>query len=59
MSLAYDIFERLPEGEAQWIAAVASLDEARNQIIDLVAVRGRTAHDFFVFDSRRGTVVPN
>jgi hypothetical protein len=57
MSLAYDIFERLADGHAVWIKAVASLEEARHHIINLVAVRGRTVRDFFVYDSRRGSVV--
>jgi hypothetical protein len=58
MSFAYDIFERLPDGHAVWVKAVASLEEARHQIIDLLAVRGRTTRDFFVYDSRTGSVVP-
>jgi hypothetical protein len=59
MSFAYDIFERLPDGKALWIKAVESLDEARHQIVHLVTVRGRTTRDFFVFDSRRGAIVPD
>jgi hypothetical protein len=58
MSLAYDLFERLPDGQPLWVRAVASLDEARLQIVDLVATRGRSAKDFFVYDVRRGSVVP-
>jgi hypothetical protein len=57
MALAYDLFERLPDGQPMWVKAVASLDEARVQIVDLVAQRGRSTRDFFVYDSRRGSVI--
>jgi hypothetical protein len=58
MSLPYDIFERLPDGQPVWIKAVASLDEAWRQIIDLLAVSDRTDRNFFVYDSRSGSIVP-
>lgn len=57
MSLAYDLFERLPDGEPMWVKAVASIDDARMLIGDLVAARGRAAKDFFVYDLKRGSVV--
>jgi hypothetical protein len=57
MGLAYDVFERLPDGQPMWVKAVATLDEARGQIVDLMATRGGTAHDFFVYDVRRGAEI--
>jgi hypothetical protein len=57
ISLAYDIFERLPDGQPMWVKAVASIEEAREEIVDLGVRRGRTAHDFFVYDLRRGAEV--
>ncbi len=57
MSLGYDLFERLPDGNPLWVKAVASLDEARMHILHLVASGRRTAKDFFVYDVRRGSEV--
>jgi hypothetical protein len=57
MSLAYDLFERLPDGQPMWVKAVASVDDARALIGDLVDSHGRAAKDFFVYDVRRGAVV--
>ena len=57
MGLVYDVFERLPDGQPMWVKAVATLDEARGQIVDLMATRGGTADDFFVYDVRRGAEV--
>ena len=57
MHSTYDIFERLPGGEPMWIKAVESLEEARNQIMLLVNGSHRPPGDFFIFDSRRGSVV--
>lgn len=57
MSLAYDLFERLPDGQPLWVKAVASIDDARATIVSLVASRGRAPKDFFVFDVKRGAVV--
>jgi hypothetical protein len=57
MYSTYDIFERLPGGEPMWIKAVESLEEARNQIMLLVNGSHRPPGDFFIFDSRRGSVV--
>ena len=61
MGLVYDVFERLPDGQPMWVKAVATLGEARDQIEDLMATRGGTADDFFVYDVRRGAeiTVPN
>jgi hypothetical protein len=57
MPLAYDLFERLPDGQPMWVKAVASIDDARAMIVNLVASRGRAPQDFFVYDVRRGAVV--
>jgi hypothetical protein len=57
MYSTYDIFERLPDGAPMWIKAVESLEEARNEITVLVNVNDRAPRDFFIFDSRRGSVV--
>jgi hypothetical protein len=57
MSLTYDIFERMPDGQPLWVKAVASLEEARMQIVALGRSRGRTARDFFVYDVRRGAEI--
>ena len=46
VSLAYDIFERLPDGQPLWVKAVASLEEAREEIAALGVRRGRSALDF-------------
>jgi len=57
MSLAYDLFERLPDGQPVWVKAVASIDDARTLIGSLAASRGRAAKDFFVYDVRRGAEI--
>jgi hypothetical protein len=57
MSLAYDIFERLPDGQPLWVQAVATLDEARTQIVALGCSRGRSVRDFFVYDVKRASEV--
>ena len=57
MSLAYDLFERLPDGQPMWVKAVASIEDAQAMIVNLVASRGRAAKDFFVYDVKRGAVV--
>lgn len=57
VSLAYDIFERLPDGQPLWVKAVATLEEAREEIAALGVRRGRSALDFFVYDLRRGAEV--
>jgi len=57
MSLAYDIFERLPDGHPLWVKAVGTLEEARTQIVALGRSRGRNVGDFFVYDVRRGSEV--
>ncbi|MGA2418885.1 MAG: hypothetical protein ABSG69_02275 [Candidatus Acidiferrum sp.] len=57
MSLAYDLFERLPDGQPIWVKAVASVEDARATIVTLVASRGRAPQDFFVYDVKRGAVV--
>jgi hypothetical protein len=57
VSLAYDIFERLPDGQPLWVKAVASLEEAREEIAALRVRRGRSALDFFVYDLRCGAEV--
>ncbi|MGA2810335.1 MAG: hypothetical protein ABSG16_02970 [Candidatus Acidiferrum sp.] len=57
MSLAYDIFERLPDGQPLWVQAVGTIEEARAQIATLGRIRQRSARDFFVYDVRRGAEV--
>jgi hypothetical protein len=57
MSLAYDIFERLPDGQPLWVKAVETIEEARLQILALGKSRQRSVRDFFVFDVRRGLEV--
>ncbi|HME13625.1 MAG TPA: hypothetical protein VKF79_12220 [Candidatus Acidoferrum sp.] len=57
MSLTYDIFERLPDGQPLWVKAVATLEEARTLIVALGRSRRRSVHDFFVYDVRRGAEV--
>lgn len=57
MSLAYDIFERLPDGQPLWVQAVGTIEEARTQIATLGRIRQRSARDFFVYDVRRGAEV--
>ena len=57
MSMAYDLFERLPDGQPMWVKAVSSVEDARELIVNLVASRGRAPKDFFVYDVRRGAVV--
>jgi len=57
MSLAYDLFERLPDGQPMWVKAVASIEDAQAMIVNLMASRGRAANDFFVYDVRRGAEV--
>jgi hypothetical protein len=57
MSLAYDLFERLPDGQPMWVKAVASMDDAQALIGSLVGSRGAIAKNFFVYDVRRGAVV--
>jgi len=57
MSLAYDLFERLPDGQPMWVKAVASIEDARTLIMKLVVSRGAAAKDFFVYDVKRGAVV--
>jgi hypothetical protein len=57
MLLAYDLFERLPDGQPMWVKAVASMDDARALITNLVLSRGAAAKDFFVYDVKRGAVV--
>ena len=57
MCLAYDLFERLPDGQPMWVKAVASIEDAQAMIVSLVASRGRAAKDFFVYDVKRGAVV--
>jgi len=57
MSLAYDLFERLPDGQPMWVEAVASIDDALTLIGNLAASRGRSPKDFFVYDVRQGAMV--
>jgi hypothetical protein len=57
VQLTYDIFERLPDGQPLWVQAVASLEEARAQIVLLGQSRRRSAENFFVYDVRRGAEV--
>ncbi len=57
MSLAYDLFERLPDGQPMWVKAVASIEDARTLIMKLVVSRGAATKDFFVYDVKRGAVV--
>jgi hypothetical protein len=57
MSLAYDLFERLPDGQPMWVKAVASIEDAQAMIVNLAASSGRAAKDFFVYDVKRGAVV--
>jgi hypothetical protein len=57
MSPAYDLFERLPDGQPMWVKAVASMDDAQALIVNLIDSRGAVAKDFFVYDVKRGAVV--
>jgi hypothetical protein len=57
MLLAYDILERLPDGQPLWVQAVGSLEEARTQIAALGRIRKRNVQDFFVYDVRQGAEV--
>lgn len=49
-----DIFRGKPDGTPVWVKTAENLDDARAQVRRLAAV---THDDYFVFDSRRGTVI--
>lgn len=54
MSLGYDIFRKLDDGNPLWIADVVSLSEAKEQIKLLVS---HSAAAYFVRDASTGEVV--
>jgi len=54
MSLKFDIFKRLPDGQPLWVKAVKNLKEAKDQLTVLeVAEPG----EYFIYDSQNGNMV--
>ena len=51
---SFDIFQKLPDGEHLWIETLATLEEARKRVLELVA---KDSGDYAVFDSSVGKFV--
>jgi hypothetical protein len=49
-----DIFRGKPDGTPVWVRTAENLDDAKDQVRQLVAA---TRDEYFVFDSRRGAVI--
>ena len=54
MSLKFDIFRRLPNGQPLWVKAVSELDEAKEQITVLLQT---DPGDYFIFNALSGSVI--
>jgi hypothetical protein len=46
-----DIFRSLPDGQCLWVEAVESLEEAKDQLLNLMR---REPGEYFIFDPSRG-----
>lgn len=54
MSVKFDIFRRLPDGQPLWVQAVEGLEEAKLQLTHLVKASPGT---YFIFDARRSAII--
>jgi hypothetical protein len=54
LSLKFDIFMRLPDGQPMWIKAVETFEEAKRQLKQIAAT---SPGDYFIFDTRNGQVI--
>jgi hypothetical protein len=54
MSLGYDIFRKLDDGNSLWVADLISLDEAKERIHVLASQSGAV---YFIRDASTGAVV--
>jgi hypothetical protein len=51
----FDLFRKLPDGEAMWIRAVEGLEEAKRQLRQLAEA---SPGDYFIYNTRNGQVIP-
>jgi hypothetical protein len=54
MDLGYDIFRTLEDGAALWIKQVATLDDGKKHLVDLV---GAAPAEYFIRDASTGEIV--
>ena len=54
MDVKFDIFRKLPDGQHEWMAAVAGLEKAKSELAEWVRV---SPGDYFIYDARNGSVI--
>jgi hypothetical protein len=54
VSVKFDIFRRLPDGQPLWVQAVEGLDEAKRQLAQLIQ---SNPGDYFIFDTNASAIV--
>ena len=54
MDAKYDIFRKLPGGEALWLKAVTGLGQAKSEMAQIAKL---SPGEYFIFDTRNGSVV--
>jgi hypothetical protein len=54
MGAKFDIFKTLPDGEPLWVKAVEGLEEAKAQLVRLMA---SAPGEYFIYSVRNGRII--